>query len=309
MEIRQLTTFRMLATTLSFTRTAAALNYVQSSVTAQIQTLEEELGVRLFDRLGKRVALTEAGQRLLPYAEKVLNLTEEARLAVAHTDGMVGTITLSAPESLCAYRLPPLFQKFRQAYPQVRLNFRPLPFSKMRQSVADGEIDVSFQLEESLVASGLMVEVLIKEPLLLLAPPLHCLTSLTRVTLVDLVGETLLLTEAGCSYRNTFERTLGKENIQLSSVVELESVEAIKQCVMVGMGLTVLPAVAVEKEVAQGLLVPLAWNDPDFYVLAYMVWHKERWLSAPLQAFLCMARDMLKSQPAEKAVPLAIAQP
>ena len=71
MEFRQLVTFRMVAETLSFSRTAQALNYVQSSVTAQIQALEEELGVRLFDRLGKRVALTDAGARLLPYAEKM----------------------------------------------------------------------------------------------------------------------------------------------------------------------------------------------------------------------------------------------
>jgi DNA-binding transcriptional LysR family regulator len=106
MELRQLATFRMVAETLSFSRTAQALNYVQSSVTAQMQGLEEELGVRLCDRLGKRVALTDAGTRLLPYAEKLLSLSEEARCAVVGGDIPMGTLTITAPESICTYCLP-----------------------------------------------------------------------------------------------------------------------------------------------------------------------------------------------------------
>lgn len=310
MELRQLTTFRMVAATLNFTRTAAALNYVQSSVTAQIQALEEELGVRLFDRLGKRVVLTDAGQRFLSYAEKILTLTEEARIAVADTDDPVGTLMISAPETLCIYRLPMLLQRFHLSYPHVRLDFRPISFARLRQSVAEGEVDIGFALlEEPLVASGLCVETLLQERLLLLAPPDHPLTRLQQVRPSDLKDEQMLLTEAGCSYRNLFVHALAREGIHLHSTVEFSSVEAIKQCVMVGMGLAVLPEITVQKEIAQDQLVALQWNEPDFYVMTDMLWHKEKWISPALRAFLSMARSMLAmTPPAHRPEPAAIAQ-
>src|SRR5688500_4041002 len=107
MDLRQLNTFCTVAHALSFSRAATSLNYVQSSVTAQIQTLEDDLGVQLFDRMGKRVALTDAGKRLLLYAEKILRLAEEARSAVKTDEEPGGTVVVSAPESLCTYRLGP----------------------------------------------------------------------------------------------------------------------------------------------------------------------------------------------------------
>src|SRR5438046_264194 len=111
MELRQLETFRVVATQLSFTRAAATLDYAQSSVTAQIQSLELELGVRLFDRLGRRVALTDAGERLLEYAERLLSLADEARAALADGAEPAGTLTIGAPETVMTYRLPSVLRR------------------------------------------------------------------------------------------------------------------------------------------------------------------------------------------------------
>src|SRR4051794_25715284 len=113
MDLRQLKTFRAVADSLSFTRAADALDYAQSSVTAQIRALEDELGVRLFDRLGRRVALTEAGLRLLAYADKMLDLADEAAHAIAEGDEPSGQLIIAAPETLSTYRLPPLLKQFR----------------------------------------------------------------------------------------------------------------------------------------------------------------------------------------------------
>jgi DNA-binding transcriptional LysR family regulator len=104
MELCHLATFRTLATTLNFTQTAALLDYVQSSVSAQIHELETEPGVLLFDRLNKRVILTDEGQRLLVYAEKLLNLAEEAQTALSAHAEPTGAVTISAPEILCTYQ-------------------------------------------------------------------------------------------------------------------------------------------------------------------------------------------------------------
>src|SRR5690606_25171163 len=109
-EIRQLTTFHTLATTVNFSRAAEALNYVPSNVTMQITALEEELNVRLFDRLGKQLVLTTAGKHFLTHVQDILNKLEEARSSVHDNEILSGTITISANEVVCAYRLPEVFK-------------------------------------------------------------------------------------------------------------------------------------------------------------------------------------------------------
>lgn len=292
MELRQLATFRLLATTLSFTRTANALGYVQSSVTAQIQALEEELGVPLFDRLGKRVALTDAGQQFLGYAERLLALAEEARAAVTGAQ-VAGSLTISAPETLCTYRLPALLQQFRARYPQVRLTFRPGPVGELRRRISEGLVDVAFLLDAPLHAAGLQVEPLVTELLCVVAPPDHPLAGAPCVQPADLAGEAILLTEVGCTYREMFTRSLAAAGVYPTTTLEFSSIEAIKQCVMAGMGITVLPAVAVAAETEQGRLVALRWAAPNFQMVTQMVWHKDKWLSPALQALLNLSREVL----------------
>ena len=288
MELRQLFTFRMVATTLSFTQTAVALHYAQSSVTVQMQSLEAELGVRLFDRLGKRVALTQAGQRLLRYAEEVLALVEEARQEVSNTEDPAGTLTIGAPESLCAYRLPGVLRRFHQQYPRVQVLFRPGPVGDLHQRVRDGTVDVAFVLEEPVVAPHLSVQPLLEEPLLVVAAPEHPLTQRERVCPADLAGAPVLLTEAGCSYRALFERALAAAGVQPVITLEFSSVEAIKQCVMVGMGITILPEVAVQREVAQQVIAVLPWDGPPMRLTTQLLWHAEKWRSPALRAFHAM---------------------
>lgn len=264
MELRQLVTFRMVAGTLSFSRTAQALNYVQSSVTAQIQGLEEELGVRLFDRLGKRVALTDAGARLLPYAEKMLSLSEEARCVVVGGDAPTGTLTITAPESICTYCLPEVLSQFRKRFPQVKLLFRPSSFLDIRRSVSEGEMDLGFLIEERQYSTALTIEVLAPTSLYLLVSPDHHLAGCAALSSRDLEGEQFLLTEAGCAYRNVLERNLNAAGVHVSTHLEFVGVETIKQCAIASMGIAFLPAMTVTRELESGSLVALNWEDQTF---------------------------------------------
>jgi len=299
MEIRQLTTFRILAQTLSFSRTADALNYVQSSVTAQIQALEEELGVRLFDRLGKRVTLTDAGRRLQLYAEKILNQVNEARSAVTDNQSPTGTVTISASESLCTYRLPTLLHEFRLQYPQARLIFRPcLDCSQLRRQVSEGLIDVAFIIDDIFPSQALQYEQVGHDPLYIFAAPDHPITlqlAQTGTTLQgsQLQGEHFLLTEQGCSYRNTLEAALRRNGIDAVADLEFSSVEAIKQCTMAGLGLAFLPEFIAQAELAAGRLVKLPWEGNTFAIGTYMLWHQEKWLSPTIHAFIESARNTL----------------
>ncbi|MDT9699367.1 LysR family transcriptional regulator [Streptomyces sp. P17] len=112
MELRLLVTFEKVATVLSFTRAAAEPAYAQSSVTSQIRALESSLGTELFDRLGGRIRLTQAGERLLPYARQIIELAEEARAAVTAAEEPTGSLVVGTMESLTSYRLPPLLELF-----------------------------------------------------------------------------------------------------------------------------------------------------------------------------------------------------
>ena len=303
MEFRQVQTFRVVAEELSFSRAAARLSYVQSSVSAQVAALERELGVRLFDRLGRRISLTEAGSVMLAYSRELLDLAGEAREAVidagAGAGEVTGSLTVSAPETLLTYRLPRLLAIFHERHPKVRLSVRPSAIGRlvgsMRRAVDEGRVDVAFVLDGAVVVPGLSVEPLIEEGVTIIAPYDHALASSTSVAPQDLSGETVLLPEApesGCAYRGQFERQLGERGVVPPERMEFQSIEAVKQCVAAGMGVSVLISAAVEEEVGEGKLAALRWEEP-FEVFTQMVWHEKRWKSPALRAFLETTREVL----------------
>ena len=286
MELRQLTTFRTVATTLSFSKAATTLNYAQSTVSAQIQALEAELNTPLFERLGKRVVLTNAGQQLLKYADQMLMLAGEAKTAVSTTNMPQGLLTISAPETLCIYRLPTILRTFRELYPQVQLTFCASPYRGVPRALREGDMDVAFVLDAPMTHDFLEVQQLISEPLLLVAHPQHPFVQETAVSFHALANQPMLLTEANCTYRLIFERALHQAGVQLPAPVEFHSVEAIKQCAIAGMGLAFLPQVAITNELATGQLVHIPFVNHTFEIATQITWHKDKWLSPTLAAFI-----------------------
>lgn len=292
MELKQLDTFRAVAEARSFTRAAEALAYAQSSVTAQVQALEQELGVKLFERLGRRVALSEAGLRLLPYAERLAELSEEAATVARGGDGATGTLRVGTPESVTTYRLPPFLAALTAKAPGVRLAFRAGSCAEHRASLATGELDAAFLLEPWAERPGLKQVALGHEAIVLLARPEHALAQ-GPVPPEALRSATLLLTEAGCSYREIFERQLAQAGVRPASVVEFHSVEAIKACAMGGLGVAFLPRMAVQQELAAGRLREVDWQGEGMAMCLQLAWHEAKWRSPALLALLEAARESL----------------
>ena len=305
MELRQVQTFRAVAEELSFSRAAAKLGYVQSSVSAQVGALEQELGVPLFDRLGRRIKLTDAGKVMLSHSRKLLALAEETKGAVvdagAGSGEVTGALTVSAPETLITYRLPKLLALFHERHPKVRLSVRPSAIGRLlgsvRKAVEDGTVDVAFVLDEPrderVRLADLAVEILAEEDITVIAPASHALANSSIVLPQDLHGETVLLPEApesGCAYRGQFERQLGSARVLPAETMEFQSIEAVKQCVAAGMGVSVLPNVTVGAELKASKLAELPWEEP-FEVLTQMSWNKGRWESPALRAFLEASRE------------------
>ncbi|ASK62349.1 LysR family transcriptional regulator [Virgibacillus phasianinus] len=294
MEIRQLITFRTVALTLNFTRAAEALNYVPSNVTMQMKALEEELDTQLIDRLGKQIVLTDAGKRFLFHAEKVLNSLDEAQLAMKENDELTGTLTISANEVLCSYRLPAVFRSFRSRYPGIRLIFRPFGNDQLKPSLYEGRTDIVFMLEEPVRSTNLSIEPLMEEPFRLLVAPDHPLAKKANLHPEDFQGEPFLLTEKGCTYRTLFDRSLEQQGVNEGITnLEFTSAEAIKQCAIAGIGIAFLPEIAVKAELERGELVSLPWEMPDLQIVTQMLYHKDKWLSPAIKAFLEITRDVI----------------
>lgn len=296
MEIRQLITFQTVVEHGSITKASELLGYAQSSITAQIQSLEDELQTPLFHRTGKRLRLTEAGERLLPYAKQLLQLHEEAKYQVPFPETPSGTLTIGSPESLAAFRLPPIIQDFRQLYPQVEIVLRAGFCGEIKEQAKKGDLDVGFLLEEEKDDhENLIVEELIQEKIVLVSAINHPLTKKQSLTLQDLQNESFLQTEAGCSYRNLLEQHLRKHGIHSSTGLEFYSIEAIKNCTAAGLGIAYLPYIAVERDWKEGKLAILPWEEESCQVKNKMVIHPKRWQSPALKEWLRLVRSHAKN--------------
>ena len=296
-DLRQIRTFRAVAAARSFTRAAVALNYAQSSVTAQVRGLEDSLGVPLFDRLGRRVELTTAGRQFLHYADKLLALAEEAKLSV-HGDGEpAGPLTVSASESLLTYRLPKLLRTFQRRYPAVQLSLRTSTHSTAAAPVDSG-VDIALTIDEPIESEDVIVRRLRPEPMVAAVCAGHALAKRKQIGASDLVDHQILLTDPSCSYRTLFERTLLAEGARVSKFQEFASVEAIKQCALAGMGVGILPQVVVKAELNRGSLVALRWPNERMCVYTQLVRHKAKWNSPVMQAFWDLAVSLVASKEA-----------
>lgn len=291
MDQKLLKTFMIAAETLNFTKTAAILNFAQSSVTAQIKALERELEMPLFERLGKRLILTGAGREFKGYAEKMMMLSEEAKLAVGGGSGLSGTIVIGAQESQCTYRLPPILKDFKQQHPNIRLTFKPANSDELaRKHLMEGVLDLAFIMDVPKPEDALNIESLIKEEVLLVCAPDHPLAEKSKVYLSDIGKETLLLTENGCSYRTLLENAFRTENVYPNHTIEFASIEAIKQCVMAGLGIAALPAMAVNRDLKMGRFVNLNWENGGPAIFTHLAWHKDKWMTEPIKDFIELTR-------------------
>lgn len=292
MEIRHLRTFLAVARLLSFNKAADRLNYAQSSISAQIHALEEELGVQLFDRLGRQVALTDPGERLIEYSEKILHLADEARADIGSDGEPAGSLTIRIPESLGVHRLPAVIKEFRRRFPRVRLNLTTCAHESLRNDLHKGLIDAAFLFAESVVGADLEVETLGFESIVPVASPDHALARKEAVTTRDLEKEPILLSQVDCSYRRLFEQVLDEQNVAPENTITFQSVETLKRCVMEGVGITILPEIAVSADIADGRLTRLAWTDGTFEVAVLLIRYRGRWLSPALKAFAEITKEV-----------------
>ena len=299
MELHQLKTFQAIASMGSFSQAAEALGYAQSTISEHIKSLETELQTHLFKRAGrKQVALTRAGEMLLKYAQKMLNLEAEIKTEVKEQTEAQGSLSIRIPETVSIHYLPRVLKRFRQRYSKVNLGFMNCVYFDLPEELKAGIVDLGFLITDTFQMPDLATETLRAIPLVLVTYPAHPLAAGSVIDISQLKEEPLIVPANDCSYVRMLERVLAEQKVELPVVWRFNSIAAIKEVVMNGEGVSVLPEIVVKSEIAAGTLAVLPWRDGLTTAKLLMIWQRNKWLPPILQTFMQMIREDLTANPA-----------
>lgn len=290
MEIRQFQTLIAIKEAGSFAQAAERLGYTQPTLTAHIQALEKELKVKLFERLGHRIRLTHEGEHFVSYAERILKLIAEATNSVSAKTAC-GKIIIGASETFSVVRLPALLREFRRKHPAIELELTFGDIAKFYADLKNNVIDISVILTDKVPYASLSTEILCPEPMSFIASVDHPLARQAAVGVLDFNTEDFIVTQEGCAYRTFIETLFADNDIKPRSFMKVKNIEAIKQFVISGLGLAILPKIYVEKEISANLLVELPWTGPEVGMYTQVVYHKDKWLTPALLNFLELIRS------------------
>ncbi len=300
MDYDQLASFLEVAKLQSFSRAAEKIYRTQPAISAQIRLLEQECGERLFDRSGKKVQLTPAGEILLGYAQKILDLHKEALQAIAELNQTPrGKLYIGANEATCLYVLPKTFARFKQLYPLVQISIYRNFSHKILQKVQEGAVDLGIvTLPQS--ANNMEVIPVFKDEMQVVVPVSHPLAKKRSVTLEEFVQFPLILPKTGHT-RVVIDRLLRdyRDVVQLS--MELASVETIKKFVGAGLGISIISRTYAQAEVAAGVLKLIPLEGLKLYRELGLVYRRDRYLSLPAKIFIEVVRN--STAPAQAAAP------
>jgi DNA-binding transcriptional LysR family regulator len=285
MDTADLKVFEAVARTGGMNRAAAELHTVQSNVTARVRALEDELGCSLFERHSRGVALTGAGERLLPYARRVGWLLADAARAARDDGEPRGKLTIGSLETTAALRLSPLIAGYATAFPEVDLALRPGTTAELIAAVLDRQLEGAFVCGP-VAHQSLIEQVMFEEELAILAAP--GLQSIEQATQGGIAR--IVVLRAGCSYRQRLEMLLARRGVAVPRLMEFGTLEAIFGCVSAGLGITLLPRALIGPVWRAGRVSLHPLPPEEAMVTTVFIHRREAHLSSALRSFLDHAR-------------------
>lgn len=288
--LRQLRTFKTVADLNSFSAAAGRLKLSQPSVSYQVKELEEALGLPLLDRLGKRVQLTEAGTLMYGYARRMLDVLDEATVAVEEIRGIKrGSLRVGASTTVGIYLLPAALGAFKKLHPGLVISLEIGTRARVQEQVLRNELDLAV-VGPALKDSDLEIVPFLTDELVVIAPAGHPKAGRKGLGLKDLAGQPFIMREAASGSRWSLEKAARKAGVKLSVAMELGSNGAIKHAVESGLGLAVISRYACALELSSGRLVELDVRGFPIRRDWHIVHLRRRKLPASVTAFI----DFLK---------------
>ncbi len=287
MELAQLEAFLQVAHHRSFSRAAEALFLTQPSVTARIQSLERELGERLFERSGRSVSLTDAGLAFIPHAQRALTAVQEGADAIdAVRHGEVGNIRIGASSSIGTYLLPETMKRYREMRPGVHVHMSMGQTEDIVERLLAGLIHIAIcRLTQHSELESIHIY---NDVLTLVVPPGHPFAKRDGVTLAEAAEQPFIFFDRNSSYHGLVYGTFLRAGVAPESVMEIDSMEGIKHMVEAGLGVAILPEMSIRREARAGDLVPIRLSDIEQPAEREVGLHvlKNRIMSPPIRDFI-----------------------
>lgn len=293
MDIRNLVTFIHVAERNSFTKAAKELGYSQSTVSFQIQQLEAELNVQLFDRINRTVALTKRGREVLKYAHQISKLTRELEEGMHREEQVTGHVRLAVPDSLCESLLREGFADFQSRYPGITLQIIATGTEEMFRLLNHNEADAILTLDNHIYHAEYVIVKEEKVRMHFVAAARHPLCQKKRLKIPELVGEPFVLTERGMSYRRLMDEKLAGMSLAIQPVLEVGSTGLICSLVEQGVGISYLPDYVTKRGVRSGRLCYLPVKDFEIEIWKQLLYHRDKWVSPPMESVIsyCIDRE------------------
>lgn len=291
MDFSQLETFLSIAEEKSFSRAAEKMLRTQPAISIAIKRLEEELGESLFDRSSKNGSLTEAGRILLSYAQRMINLRDEAKESVSELRGMFrGRLTIGANESTSLYLLPPLLMEYRKRHPKIKIEVFRAVSEKIPLEVSERNLDFGFLSYDPMHPNLQSLEIH-RDELVLVVLPNHPLAKQKQVTVKDLAEEQFVAHNVKTPSRTKIFELFAQNQTPLNICLELATLETIKEFVLLEAGIAILPRLAVEAEIKSGKLAEVPVKGMKIEKTLRLVYRREASLSHAAKSFLEIVKE------------------
>ena len=293
MELRNIKTFLCVAEQCSFSKAAVMLGYSQSTVTTQIQQLEQEFGTLLFERIHKTVRLTAAGTEFVGFAQKMLLTADEAKNAMKRLPEENGELRIAMAESLCSTFFPDILERYHKEYPNVDLSITTGGTDDIFYMLRHNEADMVYTLDRRIYSTDLVTALEKEENVYFVASPSYSAAG-KAVTLEELTKYDFILTEKNMSYRKHLDELMASKSLQIRPFLELGSVEMIRTLVEKGIGISFLPCYAVKDSIKNGTLVKIDVSENQIEVWRQLIYHKNKWVSPAMRAMIKLIKEYEK---------------
>ena len=297
MSLRHLKIFVAVVQQGGVTKAAQALHLAQPSVSLALRELEKYYGVALFDRLGRRLRLTECGQTFYGYAVHIISMLEEMETQIRSRYALE-TPRIGASVMIGTYLLPALIRQYQSGSPEMRVSVKVCRASQVEQLILDNELDIGL-IETAPEHPELNALPFFRDELQAIVPPDSALAAQATVTIGELASQPFLMREPGSASRKTLDACLALHHLTVRPTWESASTQALIKAVAAGLGVAVLPQMLVARDVADGLVARIPFREPLYRTL-YVIYHRRKQLSANMQRFLALCRDYAPTGEATK---------
>lgn len=293
MDIRLFSTFLRVAELQNFTKAAEQLGYSQATVTVQIHQLEQALGIQLFERIGKRVRMTEHGEQFIPYAIEILKAEQNAKDFLREPENPSGRLRIGTAESLLLSVLTPILMEYHHRYPDVMVSIHTGLIHELFDMVRQNDVDLLFFLDKKTDFADWVKLLEQQEPILFVASHNHMICRKKKVSLAEVVREPFVLTEKSVSYRYDLEQLLAEKKLEIHPFLETGNTDILVRILLHGNCLSFLPQYVVRPYLLSGKMQTVDVEDCRIQMWSQLVYHKNKWVTPQMNCFITLMKEKM----------------